>query len=209
MARKTKEDSEKTRQLLIDKALDVFYEKGVARTTLNDVATAAGMTRGAIYWRFENKAELFAAFVDQAVSPMEQAARTLLEDTSSDPLERLRQLMVSTFVIPAQDLSIRRAYAVMVHRCEYTDEFRAGISALEERERNFVSMLGDLVDQAKEQGLIDTGRPTEVIAFAIFSYIDGVLNRWTYDEQESLNLAKEAEYLVEIFMNGIARNPAT
>ena len=48
MARKNKEDTEHTYALLLDAAESVFTQKGVAATTLNDIAVAAGMTRGAI-----------------------------------------------------------------------------------------------------------------------------------------------------------------
>jgi len=50
MARKTKEEAEKTRQLLLDCALTVFLRKGYSATTLNDIAEEANLTRGAVYW---------------------------------------------------------------------------------------------------------------------------------------------------------------
>ena len=61
MVRKTKEDTEQTYTALLDAAERVFKDKGVAAATLNDIAGAAGMTRGAIYWHFKDKEELFDA----------------------------------------------------------------------------------------------------------------------------------------------------
>ena len=59
MPRRTKEDALKTRQLLIESAIQQFALRGVTSTTLADIADAAGVTRGAVYWHFASKAELF------------------------------------------------------------------------------------------------------------------------------------------------------
>lgn len=46
-------------QELIETAIAQFAQHGVSKTTLNDIADAANVTRGAIYWHFENKTQLF------------------------------------------------------------------------------------------------------------------------------------------------------
>ncbi|WP_291742772.1 TetR family transcriptional regulator, partial [Limnobacter sp. UBA1615] len=69
MVRKTKEEAQETRNLILDTAEAVFSEKGVSRTTLNDIAKAADLTRGAIYWHFKNKADLFDAMFQRAILP--------------------------------------------------------------------------------------------------------------------------------------------
>ncbi|ELD9861678.1 multidrug efflux transporter transcriptional repressor AcrS, partial [Escherichia coli] len=55
MAKRTKAEALKTRQELIETAIAQFAQHGVSKTTLNDIADAANVTRGAIYWHFENK----------------------------------------------------------------------------------------------------------------------------------------------------------
>ncbi len=59
MVRKTKEEAMLTRQQLLNAAIEQFALRGVAETTLTDIADAAGVTRGAVYWHFRSKAELF------------------------------------------------------------------------------------------------------------------------------------------------------
>ena len=63
MARKCKEDAEKTRQAVIESALDVFSEKGYAKATFDEIAARAGFTKGAVYWYFRNKADLVSALI--------------------------------------------------------------------------------------------------------------------------------------------------
>lgn len=67
MVRKSKEDAEKTRQAILESALDVFSEKGYAKTTFDEIAARAGFTKGAIYWYFRNKADLVAALIVEYV----------------------------------------------------------------------------------------------------------------------------------------------
>lgn len=55
MARRTKEDAEKTREALLDAAERVFLRRGVSTSTLNEIAKEAGLTRGALYWHFEDR----------------------------------------------------------------------------------------------------------------------------------------------------------
>ena len=84
--RRTKEEAEVTRQLLLKKALTVFSKKGYAATTLEDIAREAEVTRGAIYWHFGSKAELYNTLVreysDRGNAIVQQAASeggTLIE----------------------------------------------------------------------------------------------------------------------------------
>ena len=63
MARKCKDDAEKTRQAVLESALDVFSEKGYAKATFDEIAMRAGFTKGAVYWYFRNKADLLAALI--------------------------------------------------------------------------------------------------------------------------------------------------
>ncbi|MGN1056456.1 MAG: TetR family transcriptional regulator, partial [Comamonas sp.] len=69
MARRTKEDAEMTRNQLLDAAQAVFFSKGVAGASLADIAQAASLTRGAIYWHFKDKADLFDALMKRTTLP--------------------------------------------------------------------------------------------------------------------------------------------
>jgi AcrR family transcriptional regulator len=62
---------EKTRAKLIDAAATIINERGFDRTSLEAVATRAGMTRGAFYNNFQDKEELFLAVSESLWSPIE------------------------------------------------------------------------------------------------------------------------------------------
>lgn len=65
MPRKTKEEAEKTRKGILKATLDLIYENGYSATNLNDIAERLGMTRGAVYWHFKNKLDLFYSLISE------------------------------------------------------------------------------------------------------------------------------------------------
>ncbi|MEV1952804.1 TetR family transcriptional regulator, partial [Pseudomonas aeruginosa] len=71
MARKTKEESQKTRDGILDAAERVFLEKGVGTTAMADLADAAGVSRGAVYGHYKNKIEVCLAMCDRAFGQIE------------------------------------------------------------------------------------------------------------------------------------------
>ena len=62
--RRTKQEAEQTRRRIMSAALRTFDRHGISRTTMEHIADAAGVTRGAIYWHFADKQALLAAIRD-------------------------------------------------------------------------------------------------------------------------------------------------
>jgi len=85
--RRTKRESERTRQGILAAARKVFARQGVTRTTFEEIAAAAGVTRGAIYWHFADKTEIFFAMREQVAVPMiDLIDLALLRADGRDPL---------------------------------------------------------------------------------------------------------------------------
>lgn len=59
MVRRTREDAQRTKETILNVAKELFCRNGYDRTNLCDIATEAGVTRGAVYWHFTNKDTLF------------------------------------------------------------------------------------------------------------------------------------------------------
>ncbi len=67
-----------TRAKLLDAALDVFAEKGLHGASVDDLAAAAGFTKGALYSNFATKEELFGAVIDEQGHRMIAAVREVM-----------------------------------------------------------------------------------------------------------------------------------
>lgn len=71
MARKTKEDSQLIRDLILDAAELIIYKKGMSYTTMADIADEAKMSRGAVYGHYKNKVEVAISMVNRAFDSIE------------------------------------------------------------------------------------------------------------------------------------------
>jgi len=79
MVRRTAEDTEATRAALVEAALFVFAERGFASATLAEVAARAGVTRGAVYHHFADKATLREAVLTEPWDALAGPAWTVLD----------------------------------------------------------------------------------------------------------------------------------
>lgn len=83
MGRIMKQDVEyKKRELLIEAAKKEFLEKGYNKASLRTICSKAGVTTGALYFFFENKAELFAAIVDEPLKGLKKLVATHFKEDS-------------------------------------------------------------------------------------------------------------------------------
>src|SRR4249920_2942111 len=116
MARRTKEEAAITREQLLDAAEKVFREHGVTRTSLAEVATAAGVTRGAVYWHFKDKADLFHAMCDRATMPLDAMFERAGDPNVADPMAMLREVSVGALQSLAADSRAQRVFEIIFHK---------------------------------------------------------------------------------------------
>ena len=152
MARKTKEESLVTRERLLDAAEALFRERGVTRTSLADVATGAGMTRGAVYWHFKDKADLFRAMCDRATLPLDANFERMDIDSRADPLGTLRTLSIAAMTSLATDERVQNVFEIVFHKSEMVDEL-AGLATSHRTERcACLAQIEDVIRRAALAG---------------------------------------------------------
>lgn len=177
MVRKTKEEAEQTRKGLIEAARAVFHECGVSRSTLDKIARTAGVTRGAVYWHFQNKAELFFAMREDVFAPMvERTDALLFSEDYADPLDAI-EASVSEFFRVLEDCAVvRQVFEIMISRCEYVDEFasvqeEAGRPAL-----TFLAKIERMYRLAAEKGSLRSCISAEDAARDTWAFTSGLLH---------------------------------
>jgi TetR/AcrR family transcriptional regulator, acrAB operon repressor len=206
MARKTKEDSEQTYSSLLDAAEIVFRERGVAAATLNDIATAAGMTRGAIYWHFKDKGELLQAMCDRATLPMEAMLGEATLISSDDPLASLQSLCVQNLSQLAQSPRQHTVFDILFHKCEKTGEMAAMFEREKESRKQCHGRAETLLKQAVKLGQLPPDTDTEIAMRALHGYIVGLMHEWLL-APDSYDLEKQAEPLIEMMIAGLRIAP--
>lgn len=75
--------AEKTRQFIVEKTAPLFNTKGYAGTSLNDMTTATGLTKGSIYGNFANKDEVAVAAFDHNLKMVQSIIRTEIDRQTS------------------------------------------------------------------------------------------------------------------------------
>ncbi|MGP9658116.1 TetR family transcriptional regulator, partial [Halomonas sp. AOP31-B1-25] len=125
-----KADAERTREAILDAAETTFLAQGVSRTTLAHIAQAAGVTRGAIYWHFEDKATLFNALLERVRLPLDGIVEDAVARLADTPAECLRDIAQSSLAAICHDLPLQRAATIVLHRCEKLEDDHPRISMI-------------------------------------------------------------------------------
>lgn len=99
--KRTKEDAQQTRQQLLRSAERLFAEKGLSSTSLMEIVQDAGLSRGAAYWHFKNKEELYVEVIRQALDRMMRSKEQLL-CPGGDPEAQLRELLALPLTMPRE-----------------------------------------------------------------------------------------------------------
>jgi len=203
MARRTKEDALATRDLLLDAAERVFQRRGVSRTSLQEIAQEAGLTRGAIYWHFDNKADVFDAMLQRVTLPMVANLKSPPEAEAAEPLQHLRRNVATAFHQTVHDQQVRRVFEIASHKVEYVDE----LQALRERhiaERD--ACMGDLdrlLALAVARGQLAPRTPVGLAAIGLHALIDGLMHNWLLNP-ESFDLEAVGAKALDVHLAGLA-----
>lgn len=204
MARRTKEDALATRHSLLDTAELLFQAQGVSRTSLNDIARSAGTSRGAIYWHFKDKADLFNAMMERVTLPLEQAFefQSPEKEPDADPLERIRQVMHGALRQIATDARTRRVFEVATQKVEYVDELQAvRLRHLAVRNEFLLQMEHGLTLAAAAQNLVLRISITSA-AQGLHAMADGLIQNWLLDTG-AFDLVVSSGQVIDIYLTGL------
>ena len=175
MARKTKEEALATRAQIIDAARRVFHAEGVNRSTLDKVAKAANVTRGAVYWHFANKAELFLAVKRTYTSEFDQLQSLLAHGSEQAPLEALAAYLHALFLALLNDTAARETFEIILLRCEYVEEFNEVLQIITEPCTDILASFIRIYRDAAANGSLKSGLDPELMALDTLSFARGTL----------------------------------
>lgn len=207
MARSTKQEAQETRNRILDAAETVFHFKGVSRTSLADVAQAAGLTRGAIYWHFKNKTDVFTAMADRVRLPMEAMVEANASDREADPLGQLRKLCVFVLQETAHNPQLRKVFDIIFHRCEYLEDADPISQRQKESFRQGEANIERILRNACKKGQLPADLDTHLAGVAFHATLDGLLNNWLL-APENFDLEKRAERLMDACIDMLRHSPA-
>jgi AcrR family transcriptional regulator len=202
MARKTKEEARETRDKIVSAAIDIFYEKGFANTTLEEIARRADVTRGAIYWHFENKLDVFLEIHARFHTSLMDMLLHELESTTASPLRQLEDLTVRLLCEIQTDEHKQRLLSIFILQLENCPEMAPLADRTREAKAQSLAVFSRFFTNAIKMGDLPSTRDPDLLALAFFCYLSGVATE--YLRTPSLfDLNREAPALVKLFLEGL------
>jgi len=206
VVRRTKDEAQETRNRILDAAEHLFSEHGVSRTSLEDIAQAAGVTRGAIYWHFKDKRDLVAAMVDRVTLPMEAMVARSSDESVEDPIASLKACAVSALKRTATDAQVQRVFDVVTHKCEYIGEMAGVNNRISAVQKGCVDRAEQTIRNAVKRGLLPASVNPRLAAVGLDALLYGLISNWLANSSY-LPLERQAEAMIDLYIEGL-RAPA-
>ncbi|OHV07633.1 TetR family transcriptional regulator [Kushneria phosphatilytica] len=205
--RKTKEEAERTRQALLNAAEHLFIEKGLTRTTHNDIAQRAGVTRGALNWHFaEGKLEIFSELFERKRQMPERLAEHMArcERSAARPAATMRRILINDLQELHHDAQLQRILLICAQHCEFAGEFAWVRAQLDASVDRFLEIVCDTLNRALQHDeirLADSLTTTQA-ARLIYIYLKGMIEAWLH-RHEMFDLEHNAELLVDSVLRSV------
>lgn len=200
MARRTKAEADETRTRLLDAAEEVFFEKGVSRTSLGDIAQRAGATRGAVYWHFKDKVDVFSSMLGRVCMPFDEICDDIYADEA--PLDRIRKSIRNVFESVDLDERRRKVFDTAMFKMEYVGELAAVRARhIEAAQVSCAKFTQDLTAAARELN-VTLPMPAETAAQGLHALFVGLIQSWVLNEG-SFPLAHTGCMSVDTYLSGL------
>jgi len=187
------------RALLIESALAVVERVGIRKTTLEDVAAQARVSRSTMYYHFESKGDLLTAVIDHVIEDLQGKVVEGM-DPGAPPDLKLFQVFAS---LGAEIQRLLTLYAVT---SEVAGELvpRAK-KRIDQFQTWHLALLAGVVREGVDAGHFVVDDP-EHFARVLQLAFQGVFNPVVNDDWD--HLAEDAQSLMRIFLRGIAAQPS-
>jgi TetR/AcrR family transcriptional regulator, acrAB operon repressor len=199
--RRTKQEAEQTRRAIMAAALATFNTRGISSTTLEHIAEAAGVTRGAIYHHFGDKQALLGAIREDVSLPIIDRADFTLLSGEGDPLDRVRRFLLDIYTAVDADARTRTAFSVMNFKCEYVGDLDGELSEYARKCERARKQLVDVYSEAKKRGQLRKGVSPEIAALETTVFLTGLMRLCLLDDRGSC-VRKHAVQLIEAHVAG-------
>ncbi len=196
MSRKSKEESLLTRQHIILAALKEFEKRGVAYTTLSNIAKSAGVSRGAIYWHFTNKAALFNEIWDQNDFKTKKLKQKYQGLHPGQPLKIMKCLVIDQLQATQLNPLRKSLMEISFHKNDICD----GMIPIHETRKKLGLDGFELIEQALHEcvhhGELPLEIETKLASILLQSCISGIIETWLL-MPDRFDLVKSAPALAD------------
>ena len=201
--RRTKEEAEVTRAAVLKAALAVFSAKGYSAATLDDVASAAKVTRGAIYWHFKSKADLYNTLVEELSARGASVVQQAVAEGGTF-IEILRRIFVRLCAVIEDDKEARAVMELGLFKTGLAPELQSGRKKQLEAGTAQIEFIAEAMRQGIAQGVLRNDLEPADMARAFIAFENGAIQLWLVSPK-SFSLKKSAESFADIMIAGLQK----
>ncbi|MCL7997740.1 TetR family transcriptional regulator [Brucella sp. 21LCYQ03] len=181
--RRTKAEAAETRDAILAAAEQVFLERGLTQSTLMQIAFQAGVTRGAIYFHFQDKLDIFQAIINRTCFPHEEIMVQAAACDHPNPLHVLEQSILTALEMFINNERQQNVFTIIHQRCEYVGEIAPLVEHLKVARANVLSLFKGLLDISERRGELSTEWTSISAAQTLLAILGGLLNEWLRSER--------------------------
>lgn len=189
-----------TRENVLTGALEVFSRDGYSAARLEDIAEAAGVTRGAIYHHFGSKEELYIALVTERSAGINKLAEEVLTQEGT-AVEVIRRFLLSMIGYLHENEDYRALLELATSKVEHTEALKSLMEDTIQGRRQLAAVFVALLAQGVQDGTVRPDIPVNLAAWNLISFMNGLGLVWIQDPG-AFSIHEDKEVLVDAFLKG-------
>jgi AcrR family transcriptional regulator len=185
---------------VLEAALEAFSKKGFKGTSLDEIAEMVGITKGAIYWHFKNKVDLYNAVDEFATKQWDSFVLEPLRGVA-DPKTKLEKVIKGTFEFCSANPMV----------FDFMMTFLEGPLVLQSKMRKKVidsyvldrTFMAGIISDGIKKGQFKDVEPMVCASFLVGA-VDGILIQWSLD-RSSIDLNRMSSVIQRVLFQGLQK----
>lgn len=194
------------RNEILEASKKIFSEKGYDNATVDDVASAAELSKGTIYLYFQNKSDLFVSTIEMGMEQLASLVLKSISNNSEDPIAGIRDIIYTQLSFCEENMDLFKMISsdsvhIEIHsQIGKKKEFQLKIMGTMS---NVINALAEYIQMGIDKGLFKIVNPVDA-AFTLLSVIRGFVFSWIMESKKG-KLKDKADIIITIFLDGMKR----
>lgn len=187
-----------TRGKILQAAIDVFFERGFVQASLEEIATKAHATRGAVYWHFNNKHDIFEALHEKLCQPLTSSILEDMNKNCDDSLHQLEKLCIKLLVDLDDDDNRKKILTIFLCKCDYSQGMEEILEKQRKQKLKNIDLFSRYFERAKQRKFLSRNVDAKTAAISLACYMSGIVIEHLRNPK-LFNLKKHAPLLISQF----------
>jgi len=190
---------EATKRKILEAAAKCFSEGGYAKTTMDRIAEEAGVSKGALYWHFKSKEELFVELKQRSIANVRKQFEKLF--SQKKPFDAKLRGAIGLYLssmIP-ENREVARLNAEFLAEAPKIPKLN---DMLKDQYEMFRGLFASTIEEAIEKGELRGDIDPEIVSMILLAVLDGLELHWAILELD-FDWEKVEENLLDILMKGM------